>query len=100
MEMKYFPCYGFPLHRIFSKPAIIFIRVILPVLFGASIPNYVPSSTRKDTRSSMILRCVPVQNDLLTLLNSNILHPLLMAHTASYNSQVNASYGIFRANNI
>src|SRR5690554_2541793 len=55
----------------FSRPAIILINVVLPVPFGAKIPIERPNSTRKLTFSRMTLRCVPVQKDLLTLLNSS-----------------------------
>jgi hypothetical protein len=56
----------------FSNPAIILIKVVLPVPFEAKMPKDSPSSTRKDTLFRMIFRRVPVQKDLLTFRNSII----------------------------
>ena len=48
------------------------ISVVLPVPLGARIPRDDPTSTRNEARSRMTLRCVPVQKDLETLVNSSI----------------------------
>src|SRR6056297_2181322 len=80
----------------FSNPAIMLITVLLPVPLGARMPRLRPRSTRKDTRSRITLRCVPVQKDLLTESNSSIQfapillwpHPLgrgLIRHHSSRN---------------
>ena len=53
----------------FSSPAIMLMIVVLPVPFCARMPIDWPGSTAKLARSRITLRCVPVQNDLLTLVN-------------------------------
>ncbi len=49
------------------------MTVVLPVPFGARMPSELPNSTRNEARSRITLRCLPVQKDLLTLLNSSML---------------------------
>ena len=57
----------------FSRPAIMLMIVVLPVPFLARMPRELPSSTRKEARSRMTLRDLPVQKDLLTFSNAIML---------------------------
>jgi hypothetical protein len=57
-----------------SRPAIMFMIVVFPVPFAARMPIDRPASIRKLARSRMTLRCVPVQNDLLTFSKRSMRH--------------------------